>query len=70
MVNEFYKILWITETIADRKFKVVSKNKYFRRKYKLMSNVYRVRVSDVNDVSDTFMNSKDQMKKKKTKAKR
>lgn len=70
MVNEFYKILWIIETIADRKFKVVSKNKYFRRKYKLMSNVYRVRVSDVNDVSDTFMNSKDQMKKKKTKAKR
>ena len=70
MVNEFYKILWIIETIADRKFKVVSKNKYFRRKYKLMSNVYRVRVSDVNDVSDTFMNSKDQMKKKKTRAKR
>lgn len=32
-----------------------------------MSNVYRVRVSDVNDVSDTFMNSKDQMKKKKNK---
>ena len=41
VVNEFYKILWIVETIADGKFKVVSKNKYFRRKYKLTSNTYR-----------------------------
>ena len=41
VVNEFYKISWIVETIADRKFTVVSKNKYFRRKYKLMSNAYR-----------------------------
>lgn len=41
MVNEFYKISWIVETIADQKFKVVSKNKYFTRKYKLTSNAYR-----------------------------
>ena len=41
VVNEFYKISWIIETIADWKFKVVSKNKYFRRKYRLTNNTYR-----------------------------
>ena len=34
------------------------KQVFFRRKYKLTSNAYR------NDVSDTFMILKDQMKKK------
>ena len=51
--------MWIVETIADRKFKVVLKNKYF-----LEENISRQVMHTENDVSDTFMILKDQMKKK------